>query len=195
MFAFTKMYLLASLISGFILLQSLFNGGLKFHGNEQAINQRTSYTVFGEHDTKFSNQFDIDFSLSLSPVEEIGYILRIKTGVNNRIFNIFYDNQGNHIVFKFNEEGKTNLIVARMDKAQLFNQQWFDMKVSFDLIGDSITLTIGNETFTAKNLQLQDSYHPKILFGKSDHIIDVPAFSIKNLSIIGKETYHLKKKL
>lgn len=144
MFAFTKMYLLASLISGFILLQSLFNGGLKFHGNEQAINQRTSYTVFGEHDTKFSNQFDIDFSLSLSPVEEIGYILRIKTGVNNRIFNIFYDNQGNHIVFKFNEEGKTNLIVARMDKAQLFNQQWFDMKVSFDLIGDSITLTIGD---------------------------------------------------
>ncbi|QDH77935.1 DNA-binding transcriptional activator [Echinicola soli] len=190
MFAFTKMYFLASLISGFIILQSFFNGGLKFQGNEQAINQRTSYTIFGEHDAKFPDHFDIDFSLSLSPVEEIGYILRVKTGVNNRIFNLFYDSQGDNIVFKFNEEGKTNLIVAKMDRTQLFNHQWFDMKISFDLIGDSITLTIDNKTFTAKNQHLQDTYHPEILFGKSDHIIDVPAFSIKNLSIVGKKTYH-----
>ncbi|AWW30262.1 DNA-binding transcriptional activator [Echinicola strongylocentroti] len=190
MFAFTKMYLLASLISGFIMLQSFFNGGLKFHGNEQAISQRTSYTIFGEHDAEFSDHFDIAFSLSLSSVEEIGYILRIKTGVNNRIFNLFYDSQGDHIVFKFNEEGKTNLIVANMDKDQLFDQQWFDMKLSFDLIGDSITLTIDNKPFTTNNQHLQDTYHPDILFGKSDHIIDVPAFSIKNLSILGKETYH-----
>ncbi|WP_229683298.1 Kelch repeat-containing protein [Echinicola rosea] len=184
------MYLLASLISGFILLQSFFSGGLKFRGNEQAINQRTSYTVFGGHEAEFSDHFDIDFNISLSPVKEIGYILRIKNGVNNRIFNLFYDSQGNQIVFKFNEEGKTNLIVARMEKAQLFSQQWFDMKVSFDLIGDSITLTIDNKTFTTENQQLQDTYHPEILFGKSDHIIDVPAFSIKNLSILGKEAYH-----
>ncbi|WP_225444019.1 Kelch repeat-containing protein [Echinicola arenosa] len=169
--------------------QSYFTGGLKFHGNEEAIDQRTSYDIFGEHEVEFSDHFTIDFSLSLSPIDEIGYILRIKNGVNRRIFNLFYDSQGDRIVFKFNEEGKSNLIVANMDKDQLFKKQWFDVKISFDLIGDAITLSIDNEIFSAKNQQLDDTYLPRILFGKSDHIIDVPAFAIKNLSVVGEETY------
>ncbi|WP_186754033.1 Kelch repeat-containing protein [Echinicola salinicaeni] len=190
MLAFTKIHFLVSLILGLSVLQSSFTGGLKFHGSEKAIDLRTSYDVFGEHEVTFSDHFDIAFSLSLDPVEEIGYILRIKTGVNKRIFNLFYDSQGDDLVFKFNEEGKTNLIVARMDRNQLFNRQWFDMKVSFDLEGDSITLVIDDQEFSSQNQHLADTYHPAILFGKSDHIIDVPTFSIKNLSVIGNETYN-----
>ncbi|UCS94022.1 DNA-binding transcriptional activator [Echinicola marina] len=189
MLVFTKIHLIISLIFGLSILQSSFTGGLKFHGNEEAIDQRTSYNIFGEHEVEFSDHFDIAFSLSLSPVDEIGYILRVKTGVNRRIFNLFYDSQGDQIVFKFNEEGKSNLIVANLDKDQLYNRQWFDMKISFDLIGDSITLLIDNKRFSTRNQDLADTYQPEILFGKSDHIIDVPPFAIKNLSIAGKETY------
>ncbi|WP_460544248.1 Kelch repeat-containing protein [Echinicola sediminis] len=190
MLLLTNIHLLVLLIAGFIVPQSSFTGGLKFHGNEEAINQRTSYTIFGEHEVEFSDHFDIDFSLSLSPVEEIGYILRVKTGVNQRIFNLFYDSQGDHIVFKFNEEGKSNLIVANMDRDRLFKRQWFDMKISFDLIGDSITLTIDDQTFSIDDQNLVDTYRPEILFGKSDHIIDVPSFAIKNLYVVGRDTYH-----
>ncbi|WP_215224372.1 Kelch repeat-containing protein [Echinicola shivajiensis] len=189
MLLFTKIHLLVSLIFGFLMPQSSFTGGLKFHGNEEAIDQRTSYDIFGEHEVEFSDHFDINFSLSLSPVDEIGYILRIKTKDNSRIFNLFYDNQGTKVVFKFNEEGKSNLIVANMDRDRLLKSQWFDMKISFDLIGDSITLSIDNEIFSTNNQQLADTYHPVILFGKSDHIIDVPSFAIKNLSVVGEETY------
>jgi len=187
----TQIPFLISFIVGFMIpsQQTSLTGGLKFHGSEQAINQRTSYSIFGEHIAEFPGHFDIDFNLSLSPATEIGYILRIKNRKNDRIFNLFYDGQGSNLVFKFNEEGKSNLIVANMDREELLNMQWFSIKISFDLIGDSITLSINNQTFPAVNQNLVDRYHPVILFGKSDHIIDVPSFAIKNLSVIGKETY------
>ncbi|WP_339879142.1 DNA-binding transcriptional activator [uncultured Algoriphagus sp.] len=185
----TKIHFLFSFVLGFIILQTSLSGGLKFHGSEQAINQRTSYDIFGDHEVEFPDRFDVDFSLSLSPVTEIGYILRIKNRSNGRIFNLFYDGQGDNLVFKFNEEGRSNLIVANMSRDKLLNMQWFNMKISFDLIGDSISLSINNEVFTAENQNLADTYSPVILFGKSDHIIDVPSFAIKNLSVIGDETY------
>ncbi|MEB2774361.1 DNA-binding transcriptional activator [Algoriphagus sp. D3-2-R+10] len=185
----TKTYFSISLILGFIILQNSLSGGLKFNGSEHAINQRTSYDVFGDHEVAFLDHFSIEFNLSLSPVTEIGYILRIKNRENDRIFNLFYDGQGDHLIFKFNEEGKSNLIVANLDRDELFNRQWFDVKISFDLSGDSITLSINDKTFSTENLTLDENYGPVVLFGKSDHIIDVPSFAIKNLSVSGKDTF------
>jgi DNA-binding SARP family transcriptional activator len=185
----TKFHFLIVFSLGFVLFQSSPIGGLKFHGSEQAINQRTSYDVFGTQQVEFIDRFTIDFSLSLNPATEIGYIVRIKNRQNGRIFNLFYDGQGSSLVFKFNEEGKSNLVTANLNKEQLMNKQWFAMSIAFDLVDDSIKLTIDDQTFSTKNLTLADSYQPVILFGKSDHIIDVPSFAIKNLSVSGKETY------
>jgi hypothetical protein len=173
----------------FVPLQAAPPGGLKFHGSEQSINQRTSYNVFGEKQTEFSDHFNIEFNLSLYPTTEFGYIIRIKNKESNRIYNLFYDGQGDNLVFKFNEEGKNNLIVATMDRDELLDMHWFKMKIAFDLKTDSIKLTVHNKTFGTGNEKLPDPYHPIILFGKSDHIIDVPSFAIKNLSIGNQEKY------
>lgn len=164
-------------------------GGLKFHGNEKPIDQRTSYNVFGNTTAAFSNYYNIEFDLSLHPTTAIGYIIRVKNKESNRIYNLFYDGQGDNLTFKFNEEGKNNLIVATMDKEELLNMPWFRMKISFNLKSDSINLTIHNRTFGAGNEALPDTYYPIVLFGKSDHIIDVPSFAIKDLSVGNKETY------
>jgi hypothetical protein len=164
-------------------------GGLKFHGSEQPINQRTSYNVFGDKTVAFPDYFDITFNLSLYPTTKFGYILRIKNKESNRIYNLFYDGQGEHLTFKFNEEGTHNLIVANMNKEELLNMPWFKMKISFDLKSDSIHLTIHDRTFGAVNKALPDTYSPIILFGKSDHIIDVPSFAIKDLSVGNQEKY------
>ncbi len=164
-------------------------GGLKFNGSEHAINQRTSYDVFGDNQVAFLDHFELKFNLSLNPATEIGYILRIKNRENGRIFNLFYDGQGDHLIFKFNEEGTSNLIEANLDRDQLLNRQWFDVKISFDLTGQSITLSIDNKIFSTEKITLADTYQPVILFGKSDHIIDVPSFAIKDLSVSGKDSY------
>lgn len=178
------------LILGFTPLQAASLGGLKFHGSEQPINQRTSYNVFGDKTTGFSGYFDVEFNLSLYPTTEIGYIIRIKNKDSNKIYNLFYDGQGNDLTFRFNEEGTNNLIVANMNKQELLDMHWFKMKISFNLKSDSISLTIHNRTFSTRNLALPDTYHPIFLFGKSDHIIDVPSFAIKDLSIgNSKEKY------
>lgn len=189
-----KLYCFIFLIFGFTPLYASLPGGLKFHGSEQSINQRTSYNVFGDKTAEFPGYFDIEFDLSLYPTTEFGYITRIKNKESNRIYNVFYDGQGGNIIFKFNEEGTDNLIVATMDKEELLKMQWFKMKISFDLISDSIKLTIHNRTFGTGNQELPDTYSPIILFGKSDHIIDVPSFAIKDLSVGNKEKYRFALK-
>lgn len=177
------------LILGFMPLQAWSQGGLKFHGSEQPINQRTSYTVFGEKTPEFSDNFTIEFNLALYPTTEIGYILRIKNKENNRIYNLFYDGQGSRFTFRFNEEGKSNLIAANVDKTEVLNMHWFKMKISFNLKQDSIHLTVHNHTFSTITDKLPDTYYPTVVFGRSDHIIDVPSFAIKDLSVSSQEMY------
>jgi two-component SAPR family response regulator len=184
-----KSYCYLFLIFGFAPLMASTPGGLKFHGSEQPINQRTSYNVFGDRRVEFSNSFDIEFSLALYPTTEIGYIFRIKNTESNRIYNLFYDGQGTNPTFRFNEEGKNNLIVANLDRKELLNMPWVKMKISFNLKSDSINLTINDRTFGARSEALPDNYYPIILFGKSDHIIDVPSFALKDLSVGNEEKY------
>ncbi|MCE4562891.1 DNA-binding transcriptional activator [Maribellus sp. CM-23] len=164
-------------------VQKSFLGGLKFSGGEQPIDKRTSYNVFGDNQVTFTDSFVIDFNLSLYPTTQIGYIIRIKNQENNTIYNLFFDGQGSELSFKFNEEGKNNLITANMDKEELLNMHWFKMKLSFDLKRDSITLAIHDKTFGTGNGSLPNPCSPVILFGKSDFIIDVPTFAIKDLSV------------
>nr|WP_255651056.1 DNA-binding transcriptional activator [Cesiribacter sp. SM1] len=182
------------LISSFVPLYASPHGGLKFYGSEKPINQRTSYDVFGDETVVFSDYFNIEFNLSLYPTTEFGYILRIKNKESNRIYNLFYDGQGDNLTFKFNEEGNNSLIVASINKDEILDMHWVKMKISFDLKSDSIKLTIHNRIFGAKNKDLPTTYHPVILFGKSDHIIDVPSFAIKDLSVGNEEKYFFKLK-
>ncbi len=168
--------------------------GLKFHGSEEPINQRTSYNVFGERIVEFTDHFDIEFSLALFPTTQFGYITRIKNKESDRIYNLLYDGQGGSLVFKLNEEGRSNLINASIGREKLLNMPWFKMKISFDLKSDSITLTIHDETFVAGSEELPDTYFPTIVFGRSDHIIDVPSFAIKDLSIGNNDPYFFELK-
>ena len=184
-----KSYCYVLLFFGFQPLQASSPGGLKFHGSEEPIDKRTSYNVFGDKAAQFSEYFDVEFDLSLYPTTAFGYIVRIKNKESNRIYHLFYDGQGDNLTFKFNEEGKNNLIVANMNKDELLNMHWFKVKISFGLKSDSIKLTIHDQVFGVGNNKLPDTYHPVILFGKSEHIIDVPSFAIKDLSIGNREKY------
>jgi two-component SAPR family response regulator len=185
-------FILLLMVSG--PFQAAAHGGLKFHGSEQPINQRTSYNVFGERSVSFTEYFDIEFNISLYPTTEFGYLLRVKNKEGSRIYNLFYDGQGDHLTFRLNEEGTSNLIVANMNKGDLLDRHWFRMKIRFDLIRDSIHLTIHDRTFSTGNNELPDTYYPIILFGKSDYIIDVPSFAIRDLVVGNGLKYHFALK-
>lgn len=177
------------LILGYLISPETFSQGLKFSGGEVPIDKRTSYNVFSNKAVEFSQYFNIECNLSLYPDTQIGYIIRIKNENSNKIYNLFYDGQGQNHIFRFNEEGKSSLITAEIDMDELLNVHWFKMKIFFDLKNDSIKLTIHNHTFGIGNANLPDKYYPVIVFGKSDHIIDVPSFAIKDLAAGNQEMY------
>ncbi|WP_372648312.1 hypothetical protein [Draconibacterium sp.] len=187
-----QLYIYTILLLGLFSLQATSPRGLKFQGGEKPIAERTSYNVFENKSVTFSDSFDINFDLFLYPTQQIGYICRIKNSENNTIFNIFYDSQGADITFRLNEEGKNSLIIARLNKKEFLNAKWFNMKLTFDLNNDSIHFDINNQLQSVGDIGLPDTYQPQILFGKSDYIIDVPSFAIKDLSVGNEKRYYFK---
>lgn len=172
------------ILIGYLLTsEGSFAQGLKFHGGEQSIDNRTSYNVFENTAPSFSDRLDIEFDLALYPETQIGYIIRIKNSDDKKIYNLFYDGQGSNIIFKFNKEGHNSLITAEIDRQQMSDANWSRMKISLDLANDSVKLTILDRTFAAAGGGLPKKYSPIIVFGKSDYVIDVPSFAIKNLTI------------
>ncbi|MDD2261516.1 MAG: DNA-binding transcriptional activator [Clostridia bacterium] len=163
--------------------------GLRFLGNGYPIEQRTSYDVFSERPVTFEDHFSISFRLSLYMTTDIGNILRIKSSENGSVFNLFYDGHGENHLFLFNEEGKNNLIHISLKKSQYPPREWLQIAISFDLENDMITLTIGDNTYSAANVPLSESFTPTLVFGKSDHIIDVAPFAIRNLSVGNTRSY------
>ena len=160
-----------------------FSQGLMFNNSAYPINERTSYDVFGGSVPTIADSLCIDFEMHLYPVQEIGYILRIKNLRGSEIYNLFFDSRGDNI-FKLNEEGKYCLVEAKIDLPKLLDRQWFRMRLAFFLQKDSISLSIDGKEYGAKvNTDLPNIIDPEIFFGRSDYIIDVPTFAIRNLRI------------
>lgn len=162
---------------------SSFSQGLKFKGNECPIDERTSYTVFSDEPLTFTDCFSIGFDISILEPSYIGYIIRIKDENTHTTYNMSLDSQGTDIIFKFNEEGRSSLITARLNKGKYQSCQWFRVEMLFDLEKDSLTLGFNEERFKIGNLKLPGKLTPFVFMGKSEHVIDVPSFAVKDLVI------------
>lgn len=175
----------------FFFLQ-IFSQGVRFHGNESLINERTSYSVFESNSPGFSEKLVISFELSLLPPSNVGYIFRLKDTKLNTTYNLMYDNEGrDNTVFKFNEEGRNNLITTILKKEELSNRQWVSISLSFDLKEDSMTLKVNEHETKIGGLNLLEKWNPVIYFGKSEHVVDIPSFAIKNLIVKDKQQEYL----
>lgn len=166
-----------------LLLPDMYGQGLGFRGNDYPIDKRTSYDVFNKGAPKFDEKLNISFYVSIVKPSRLGYIVRIKNNEYKTTYNLSYFNDGDFIRFKFNEEGKSTLIAADIDSKELPLLQWFRISINFDLHKKSLQLSINDHLFEAKGLKLEPHWEPGIYFGKSEHMIDVPSFSIKQLAI------------
>lgn len=176
----------------FLLLtfNNSFASGLRFNGSEHVIDERTSYDVFCNKAPQFSDKLDISFDISLLEPSHYGYIVRIKNDKANKIYNLSYYISGTSTLFKLNEEGGKNLITAKLNNDLLQKIHWFRMSIVFDLYHKSLDLIIHKQKFTVNGINLPNSWKPDICFGKSDYLIDVPSFAIKQLTISdNKQSY------
>lgn len=159
--------------------------GLKFAGLESRIDERTSLEVFGKHKKSFHDCFNLEFLMATCPKADFGYICRIKEAEEPyRIWNLSYDGRGEDMVsIRINEEGRYSVIKAEFPRSDLQEMHWTDVRISFDLLKDSLMLEIAGHTFKAAVENLPDKFSPELYFGRSEHIIDVPNFSLRNLRI------------
>lgn len=157
--------------------------GLRFAGLEQPIDKRTSLEVFPSKSPVFTGNFSMAFDMEIYQESPIGYIFRIKNRREGAVYNLFYDGKGDVHRFQLNEEGSRVLISAEIQREKI-QERCMRLEFNADFVRDSITLEIAGERFSAA-VDWPDKYSPEIFFGKSEHIIDVPSFAIKNLMISG----------
>lgn len=174
----------AALLAALCCVATSTAQGLRFANSRHPIEQRTSYSVFAGHDPSFAGELEIAFDLSLYTEQEIGYIIRIKDRRSGAIYNLFYNyDMVSRLNFRFNHEGYNSLIKASVDRDKLMTAEWFPASIRFDLQADAIHLTIDGETFSAERVGLPPVMQPEIVFGRSDYLIDVPSFAIRDLRI------------
>lgn len=173
----------------FILLPTPIHakvGGLAFLNPANSIEKRTSYSVFGDKEEQFSERLDISFDMRLPYREEVGYIVRVIDKTDNKIFNVFYDGRGNDY-FELNREGYKGIIKIPFNRQKLMLKQWFKVHISFNMKRQTISMSIDGEQKsttlpTGKN-SLPHVIQASIVFGRSDYLIDVPSFAMRNLMV------------
>lgn len=181
-----KLRIITILLVLFYPCVCLLAQGLLIKGNDSFIEQRTSYNVFHTTEPVFNHRLSIEFELapvSTDEVYRIGYLLRLKNKEAGTTFNILYNDQGGATVFKLNHEGKDVLITAVMDKWKLYENYWIKMRIDFDMDNDSVHFTINDRKFSSNGLVMDNSWKPSLFFGKSEHVIDVPSFALRNLVV------------
>jgi len=169
----------------FLLLIPLLSQsqGLKFRGGHEPIDKRTSYELFNKMAVSFEQEFTLKFQLSIYSSNSLGNIFRVKNKDNNTVYNLFYDEEAGNCIFRLNEEGKSSLIIAKINQQQLFKEEWITIQLTFDLQKQLFKLQIQNQIFQSPKVKLPSPYNPEVIFGKSDYLIDVPTMSIKNVQI------------
>lgn len=178
---------LAFFIVAILKCSGLYSQGLGFFGMDYKIDERTSYNVFGSSKPEsFSRWFQMSFEFSPKYQEDFGYVFRIKdNGDLERIWNLSYDSRQDSVVIRLNEEGRHSLIHMVLSKDELPVFRWSKLQLVMDLDGGEVSLSASGKRYTKRYDGFSSVITPVIEFGRSDYIIDVPSFSLKNLSVAG----------
>ncbi|WDF70440.1 kelch repeat-containing protein [Sphingobacterium oryzagri] len=185
----TLYFLFSLFILGSLLLvpTDLFGQGIRFTGSSQPIEKRTSANFFSEAAFTFTDRFALDFDLQVPNNSSMGYIVRIKEENQRSIINLHYEKEGGQAVFRLNEEGKANLITLRIPLQQLIEQHWFPVRIAYDLRKGHVELQIARKAPQLARVPLSSPYAANVTFGRSDYMIDVPSFSLRNFRIGNNE--------
>ncbi len=179
------------LIFTLLVAQTAWAYGLKFYDSSYPIMKRTSFDVFDGSGPLFRDSVSVSFRMAIYPSVEAGYVLRVRTGDGNSsgIYNLFCDRWGDSYRFRVNHEGHNVLIDMSLNQAEVTKEHWFPVKLTFNLLGREVILSVNNQVMKCRVEQLPHELCPEIVFGKSDYIIDVPSIAIDNLVINGMPAY------
>lgn len=161
--------------------------GLKFYGIKASIEDRTSFFVFEEGSSPvFSQYIDLDFELKIQEFGSFGYLLHIVDNQNNTAYSFTYTNIDKiSSAFKFNIEGKTNLISTIVVNESI-KSKWLPVRLHIDLTTGQCSLSINNiSKQSLRKLNISEKFRPLLVFGRRENLVDVTPFAIRNLKVSG----------
>lgn len=156
--------------------------GLGFVSPENNIGGRTSFDVFHYHSLQFKHKFEVSFKLRLPEVSHIGYVYRIVDADNKHIYNLYLACRDG-VFFSLNREGDRSLVGIDYDKNNTHRGRWVFVRTIFDRDRGSVSLQVDNHIGVARGLNPPQVIKPRLIFGRSDYLIDVPPIVIKDLTI------------
>ena len=163
-----------------------FAQGLGFYGHDCQIDKRTSFQINPRIFGSCHKTLRLSFGFRALPGASDGYIFRMKSGRrdDSPILNFFYEETPDSYLFKLILEGKRFISQLDIPKSQVsIAKDWLDITLVFDSDTDSATLMVGDRWVASGEVDLPGTIRPRIWFGKSEYLIDVPSFAISNLSI------------
>lgn len=164
--------------------------GLRFHGSEVPIDDRTSMDIRLGKKFRPARILELQFECQLYPSQyptaATGYIFRIKTDYRSESqkVNFFYDGLSDVHQFRAILEGQRFIGKIDIPKRDLdVTLGWTKFCITLDSATDSIHISINDKYFSDEAVDLPSPFVSEIFFGKSEFLIDVPSFSIRNFSI------------
>ena len=177
---------LAILLLLLLMSISAFSQGLGFYGHDCQIDRRTSFQINPRLFGSCRRTLSLSFGFKALPGASDGYIFRMKSGRrdDSPILNFFYEETLDSYLFKLILEGKRFIVQLDIPKSQVsISKDWVDISLVFDSDNDSATLRVGDDWEASGEVDLPGTIRPRIWFGKSEFLIDVPSFAINNLVI------------
>ncbi len=185
-------FLLINLITIFSVFSHIHAQGLQFYGNQNSIEQRTTYIPFNDKEQLpvFYDCIDIEFDLRISQENTFGYLLHMSNSEDpSTTYILTYSYaKDNESVFRFNTEGQINHTSISLSNDSILSH-WLPVKLHIDFsLGESI-MSIGNHTVKGniKTIKQSHKFHPFLVFGRREHLVDVPEFAIRKLKISDKK--------
>lgn len=184
---FTKRRLLMAFLMFLTVSVLRISGqGLRFHGLETPIAERTSYNVFGQRIPTFNETVNIRFKLQTYMDAERGLIFRMqnKRNPDNVGWIMFYDGATDSHRFYINIENRNTALSLIFKKdTPGKTSEWMDVEFKLSTSKDSIMMKVGDHVVSEAFDFPMTTIQPSITFGKNAYLIDIPSFAIKDLRI------------
>ena len=160
--------------------------GLRFHGLESHIDDRTSLVLFPERPPIMRDSLIVGFSAKILPVSKYGYIAQVemKSPGTETVVNLLYDNESirDRALFSAIWEGREIIAAVEIPRAELGNE-WFDLSLKFDFCADSLYLRVKDGQYRASGgMNFNDAIKTNVVFGANKSQIDIPSFCLKDVT-------------
>lgn len=160
--------------------------GLRFHGNEMDIADRSALTIPSPDDSVDPvNHISVKFSIHVNNISSSGFIFGITNRRTGEMLNLMLRNSfsSDSVCISFAKEGERELCSSSFHAGDISTRN-IDVEVSIEKESDSGLVSIDGKTYPVGSLGVaQGDFIPRLNFGLTRHIVETASVTLFGLVI------------